>query len=178
MSKNAAKIIMLLAPVAFLLSSCSAFRSVDSTAGGRGQSSKSPSSTTDLRTQVASYAKELRGVKYKYAGQSPRSGFDCSGFTSYVLQRFKVSIPRSSSAQASAGKKISLSKSRPGDLVFFSKRGRGKVSHVAIVVENRRRDGLIVAHSTSSRGVIIENVSSSSYWKPKMLFARDVIGNR
>ncbi|MEL6845503.1 MAG: NlpC/P60 family protein, partial [Bacteroidota bacterium] len=63
---------------------------------------------------------------------------------------------------------------KPGDLIFFSKNGRGKISHVALVVDHDR-EGISVAHSTTSRGVIVENISNSRYWKPKIKFARDVI---
>ncbi|MEM9918018.1 MAG: C40 family peptidase [Bacteroidota bacterium] len=178
MSKNAVNTIMLLASIAFLLSSCSAFRSVNEPSDSQSRVSKGSEKHSSLRGNVVSYAKKFKGVKYKYAGQSPRAGFDCSGFTSYVLNHFELGIPRSSTAQAAAGRKISLSQTKPGDLIFFSKKGRGnKANHVALVVENQR-DGVVVIHSTTSRGVIVQNISNSSYWKPKIMFARDVIGRK
>ena len=81
-------------------------------------------------------------------------------------------ISRTSNTQAKEGRKISLRSAKPGDLIFFGK-GR-KVSHVALVTQNTK-SGVFVIHSTSSRGVIEENVSNSSYWKSRLLFVRDVI---
>lgn len=135
--------------------------------------SSSKSHVSTLRKDIRRYARRYKGSRYKYAGADPK-GFDCSGFTSYVLKKFDVKVSRSSKVQATEGRKISLRRARPGDLLFFSKSGRGKPSHVALVIDNRS-DGLIVVHSTTSRGVIEENISQSTYWKPKLLFARDVI---
>jgi len=127
------------------------------------------------RGKIADYAQRYVGIKYKYASRSPSKGFDCSGFTYYVFKQFDVKLPPSSSGQAAMGKKIPVRKAQPGDLIFFSKNGRGKVSHVGLCVENDTRDGLVVVHSTSSRGVIVENISQSSYWEPKIKFARNVM---
>jgi cell wall-associated NlpC family hydrolase len=57
-------------------------------------------------------------------------------------------------------------------LIFFGK--NGKVSHVAMVVSNTY-EGISVVHSTTSKGVMVQNITKSTYWKPKILFARDVI---
>lgn len=167
---------MLFATLAFLLSSCTALqpvsRSGERTTDRSSTSRKAPEDSS-LRSSITRYAKKYKGVKYKYAGKDPK-GFDCSGFTSYVLNKFDVRVSPSSRAQAQTGRKIPFSKARAGDLVFFSKNGRGSVSHVALVVSNQR-EGLVVIHSTTSRGVMVQNITQSSYWKPKMLFARNVI---
>lgn len=65
-------------------------------------------------------AKNYIGVRYKRGGNTPTSGFDCSGFTRYVYKKAGKSIPRTSSAQRHAGKTISRKWARPGDLVWFS----------------------------------------------------------
>jgi cell wall-associated NlpC family hydrolase len=124
------------------------------------------------RKQIIAFAKDQVGADYKYAGQSPSTGFDCSGFTCYVLKEYKVKVSPASAVQAKEGKSVSLDRVQPGDLVFFG--DSGKVTHVAMVVK-RNKDGITCVHSTTSRGVIVENVSTSTYWKPKILFARDVI---
>jgi cell wall-associated NlpC family hydrolase len=165
---------MLLVPIAFLVANCSTTRleKYDPSKRYKGVSS-TKYSTSQLREGIASHARKFVGTPYVYAGTTPK-GFDCSGFTSYVLNDYKINIPRSSRGQAEIGKKIELAKVRPGDLIFFSKNGKGSISHVALVINNTRA-GIQVAHSTSSRGVIIENVSTSKYWKPKLKYARDVI---
>ena len=118
-------------------------------------------------------AKKYIGKPYKYGGKKPGSGFDCSGFTAHVFNQNGVNLSGPSYLQAKKGKKKSLRNLKIGDLVFF---GRGsKVSHVAIVA-NVSNDNVEVIHSTSSRGVVIDNISSSKYWQKRYLFGRDIIG--
>ena len=78
----------------------------------------------------------------------------------------------SSQVQGTTGKKIALNKAQKGDLLFFGK--RGKINHVALIVANSSK-GVEVIHSTSSKGVMVQNVSKSEYWEPRIMFARDVI---
>lgn len=127
-----------------------------------------------LREWITGYAQNFTGITYHYAGRSPRTGFDCSGFTSYIMQEFDVKVSCASSTQSKQGAQIALDEVLPGDLVFFGSRKSGHIQHVAMVVECGS-DGIICVHSTSSRGVVVENISTSKYWKPKILFARDVI---
>lgn len=133
-----------------------------------------PPSATEiqLRQELVRYALAFQGKKYKYAGTDPLTGFDCSGFTSYVFKQFKINIPSASSAQAREGRPVDLRAVLPGDLIIFG-RNRNNIQHVALVVE-RNRNGIEVVHSTTSRGVIRENISTSSYWEPRILFARNV----
>lgn len=126
-----------------------------------------------MREDIVDYAKKQLGKKYKYAGRSPRTGFDCSGFTHYVMDNFGVELSPSSRAQENQGKKIKVSEAKTGDLIFFRRSKSGAVFHVALVVDNNR-EGLWVIHSTS-RGVVIDNLTKSSYWKPKISTARDVL---
>lgn len=129
-----------------------------------------------LRSNIVENSKRYVGVKYKYAGKQPNTGFDCSGFTSYCYGRYEKSLSPSSSMQSTQGKKVPLDKVKPGDLIFFS-RDKKKVFHVAMVVSNTS-EGITVIHSTSSRGVMIQNISKSSYWQPKIFFARDVLSGQ
>lgn len=125
-----------------------------------------------LRYDISHYAQNFVGIHYHYAGVAPRTGFDCSGFTHYILKEFDVKVSAGSSTQATQGIKIALEDVQPGDLVFFARKNR--VSHVAMVVD-RSQEGITVVHSTNSRGVVVENISTSKYWKNKILYARDVI---
>lgn len=135
--------------------------------------STSSSSSTQLRKRITDYAQKYVGSNYQYAGTSPSTGFDCSGFTSYVMKEFKIKISPASSAQATEGHSVALDRVQPGDLIFFGESSK-RISHVAMVVK-RSKAGIVCVHSTTSRGVIVENVSTSTYWKPKILFARDVV---
>ena len=76
---------------------------------------------------VVEYAKQFIGTKYVYGGSAPSTGFDCSGFTSYVYKNFGVSLPHSSGGQASVGTGVSKENLALGDLVIYS-------GHVAIYV--------------------------------------------
>ncbi len=165
------KITIIIPLIALLLTGCFTTKSPT-----RRPSSTTSSSTPSMRFRygVVDDAEKFLGSPYLYAGRDPKTGFDCSGFTSYVLGRNNVKVSPASAAQSKEGKAIDLNKVLPGDLVFFSQDG-SKVSHVAMVV-SRGKNGIVCIHSTTSRGVIMENVSISSYWKTKILFARDVIG--
>ncbi len=74
---------------------------------------------------VVSYAKQFIGTKYTYGGTSPSTGFDCSGFTSYVYRHFGVSLPRTSGGQSGVGTAVTKANLQAGDLVIYS-------GHVAI----------------------------------------------
>jgi cell wall-associated NlpC family hydrolase len=152
---------------ATFFAACSAFKTATPKSG------EASTSAMQLRNKITDYAQRYVGSGYKYAGTSPSTGFDCSGFTSYVLKEFKVKVSPASSVQATEGRPIALERVLPGDLIFFGESSK-KISHVALVLK-RSKDGIVCVHSTTSRGVIVENVSTSTYWKPKILFARDVI---
>ena len=124
------------------------------------------------RKQIVQNAKKYIGKKYTYGGKSPSTGFDCSGFTSHVFKNSGVSLTGPSHAQAKQGKRKSKRNLQAGDLVFFGK--NNKVSHVGIVADvNRNR--LKVIHSTSSRGVVIDDITGSDYWQSRYLFGRDIL---
>ncbi len=126
-----------------------------------------------MRQEVVNYALQYIGSSYKPAGKSPKTGFDCSGFTSFVLKQFDVTVSPASAAQSKEGKPVKLNAVQPGDLIIFGRNSKD-IQHVALVVE-RNRDGIICIHSTTSQGVVRQNVSTSTYWKPLILGARDVI---
>jgi len=154
--------------ITILITSCDAFKSVNS---GTNNKTSKVDATASTRSSLIKNGKKQVGTTYKYAGKDPK-GFDCSGFTSYVMKSQGITISSSSKMQATEGKPVPLNKVKPGDLIFFGK--NGKVSHVAMVVSNTS-EGITVVHSTTSKGVIVQNISTSSYWKPKIMFARDVI---
>jgi cell wall-associated NlpC family hydrolase len=71
------------------------------------------------QARVVRFARRFLGVRYVYGGTSPRTGFDCSGFTRYVYSHFGVVLPHYSGAQFSLGRRVSRRGLRPGDLLFF-----------------------------------------------------------
>lgn len=111
--------------------------------------------------QILKTAQSLEGTPYRYGGSSPSSGFDCSGFTSYVYDQVGIGLPRTSSAQHDAVTQISQGSAKPGDLVFFH--GSGGVYHVAIYAGNDK-----VWHAPNSGG----SVEMVDIWDSSITFGR------
>ncbi len=156
----------------FPLAHCATFNNDRSTADTVVVSKEMAIEENLVRQQVISYAKQYLGINYKYAGRSPK-GFDCSGFTHFVMNHFNVAVSPCSRNQVGQGRKIELAKVRPGDLIFFRRPKSKYIFHVAMVVSNNQK-GVHIIHSTS-RGVVIDNLNESKYWKPKAYTARDVV---
>jgi len=123
-----------------------------------------------LTSNLVREADKVIGVKYRYGGTSPSRGFDCSGFTSYVYDKMNIAIPRTSTDQSRAGKRIRFKDAGVGDLVFFGTGSR--VTHVGIVVA-RTSKRMEVVHSTSSSGVRRDEIFGSKYWSSRALWAVD-----
>ena len=117
-------------------------------------------------------AENYIGYKYKYGGESPSNGFDCSGLTQFVFQQSGYKLPRTAHLQSQVGKKVSLNNVKKGDLLFF---GRGsKISHVGIVHSNDQK-GLVMIHASSSEGVTRTNINQSKYWQKRIKKARRIL---
>jgi cell wall-associated NlpC family hydrolase len=81
---------------------------------------KAKASTMSAKAaRVVKVALRQRGVPYHWGGTSPRTGFDCSGFTRWVYAHVGVSLPHSSYAQFTMGRRVPLNRLKPGDLLFF-----------------------------------------------------------
>ena len=85
-----------------------------------------------IRASIVRTAKSFLGVPYKWGGESPQEGFDCSGLTMVVYRLNGLNLPRNSRQQWRAGKPIKSSRLMKGDLVFFSTTGKRRISHVGI----------------------------------------------
>jgi|GEM_PF-1477488 len=127
-----------------------------------------------FREALAGWGENYLGIRYRHAGRSPETGFDCSGFTHFVFKEFGLTLSPSSATQSRQGVQIPLNEVAPGDLLFFGNSTR--IQHVALIVK-RTEEGIFCVHATCSRGIIVENVSTSSYWAPRILYARDVISS-
>ena len=92
-----------------------------------------PATPPRARRASSRYARHLLGIRYSYGGTSPRSGFDCSGFTRFVFAHFGITLPHYSVAQFNLGRRVSRRALKPGDLVFFDGLG-----HVGIYVGRGR----------------------------------------
>ncbi|RDI39980.1 C40 family peptidase [Falsibacillus pallidus] len=115
--------------------------------------------------EVVDYSKKFIGVPYSFGGTSP-SGFDCSGYLSYVYSHFGISLPRMSSQQATVGTTVSKAELQPGDMVFFADTYKAGVSHAGIYIGNNS-----FISATSSSGVKIDSMSNV-YWSPKFAYGK------
>lgn len=111
--------------------------------------------------EIAYNAQSLLGCRYVYGGASPSSGFDCSGFTKYVLGLSGITIQRTASSQMDNGTAVEYADLLPGDLVFFYKPGSGakRASHVGIYIG----DNQFVHASEPITGVITDRLDSDYY---------------
>lgn len=108
------------------------------------------SSVSELRNEIVTYALKFVGNPYVWGGESLTRGADCSGFVQAIYADFGYRIPRVSRDQASsAGKKVSESELKYGDLIFYAN-SRGNVNHVAMYIGN----GMIVHAANSRQGII------------------------
>lgn len=112
------------------------------------------------------------GVRYRYGGSSPDTGFDCSGLVAYSAERaLGLKLPRNSSAMALIGTSIDKQQLQAGDLVFFNTLGR-RYSHVGIYLGNDR-----FVHSPSSGGVVRIEKMTLAYWAKRYNGARRLDGD-
>ena len=109
--------------------------------------------------EVLVNALSLTGTQYKYGGNSPETGFDCSGFVRYVFkQAASLTLPHSALAISQIGKTVPKNEMQPGDLVFFNTL-KTTFSHVGIYLGNNR-----FIHSPSKGGQVrVENMQDG-YW--------------
>ncbi|CAB3963180.1 peptidase P60 [Burkholderia cenocepacia] len=112
-------------------------------------------------------ALNMIGVRYRWGGNSPDSGLDCSGFVRYVFQdTLGMSLPRRAEEMSRVGEKVSMSNLKPGDLVFFNTMRR-TFSHVGIYIGDNK-----FVHSLSTGSTIRVDDLDSGYWEKRFTGAR------
>lgn len=141
-------------------SSSTGSSSTKSSSLAKGSGSYQGSGSADA---VVELALQCKGAKYAWGGESPTSGFDCSGFVKYVYETAAgISLPHSASGQAHYGVAVSYDELKPGDLVFFETYSSG-ISHVGIYIGNNQ----FIHAANSKSGVKITTLGSSGYEKYK-----------
>ncbi len=159
------------APVASTATALSAASAKVSRAGDGGTFSLDTENGLTLEQEVVAYARQFNGVRYLYGGDNPQTGFDCSGFAGYVYKRFGVKLNRSAEGMYSNGVKVSKSKLKPGDLLFFdasARKASGKIDHAGIYLGG---DSFI--HASSSNGEV--RIQKLSEYRGTYIGAKRVI---
>ena len=114
--------------------------------------------TLDQSNDVTLYAISLVGTPYRWGGNTPESGFDCSGLIGYVYKsRAGVSAPRTVSALTDWGQPVPPALVRTGDLVVFTQ--NGVANHAGIYVGEGR-----FVHAPSKGGEVRLDALNSKYW--------------
>ena len=111
----------------------------------------------------------LVGTPYRYGGNTPEGGFDCSGLVGYVFRDAAgVTLPRASrEIGAIDAPTVKRTRLAPGDLVFF---GKGAINHVGIYVGEGR-----FVHAPNAGGTVRLDALDGPYWKDTYLYAKRVL---
>lgn len=115
---------------------------------------------------IVQSAKSQLGARYKYGGESPSEGFDCSGLVLYSHHLNGIKLPRTAAAQFQQGEHIKRTELNSGDLLFFKTMGH-RVSHVGIYMGNN-----LFIHSPNSRKNVQTETLANPYYKKHYIGAR------
>lgn len=122
------------------------------------------------RSEAVLIALSQVGLPYRWGGDRPDDGFDCSGLVVYVFrQSLQLVVPRTSVQQARRGHVIDREELRPADLVFFNTL-RQPHSHVGIYVGARR-----FVHAPSARALVRLEEMDAAYWQDRFTGARRIL---
>ncbi|CAL8473683.1 C40 family peptidase [Caballeronia sp. EK] len=114
-------------------------------------------------------ALNMIGVRYRWGGNTPDSGLDCSGFVRYVFQdTLGMTLPRRAEEMSRVGEKVTVSDLKPGDLVFFNTMRRS-FSHVGIYIGDNK-----FVHSPSTGSTIRVDDMEDGYWEKRFQGARRI----
>lgn len=134
----------------------------------KGSLYKLPEQALAMLSDFRATVRPWLGTPYQWGGMS-LAGADCSGFTKEILNDVGCKLPRMSRDQARMGRMVKKSDLQPGDLVFFDMELKGLISHVGLYL-----GGDLMAHASSSRGVIIIPFSNN-YFQQRFVTARRVL---
>ncbi|HYD96375.1 MAG TPA: C40 family peptidase [Noviherbaspirillum sp.] len=124
---------------------------------------------TSRASEVALRAMSLIGVRYKYGGDAPENGLDCSGLVRYVFKEvWGTELPRTSVEMSRLGERVDTKELQPGDLVFYNTLRRG-FSHVGVYLGDNK-----FIHAPSRGGEVRIESMDISYWKNRFNGARRI----
>ncbi|MXN90568.1 glycoside hydrolase [Flavobacterium sp. Sd200] len=124
-----------------------------------------PKVQNSKREAVVNFARKYMGVRYCYASNNPKKGFDCSGFVNFVYNHFDIGLPRSSSGFKDIGKALNPKDFNVREvLIFYGYRDKNSIGHVGIICEaNGMQSKFIHASSGKEMAVIVSELGSAAY---------------
>ncbi|BBH47600.1 C40 family peptidase [Pseudomonas sp. KU43P] len=136
------------------------------------QTSYASTTASPVADDVLIRAIGLVGTPYRWGGNTPDSGFDCSGLIGYVYRDAAgISLPRSTREMiVMRAPTVAVNALQSGDLVFFATSGGSQVSHAGIYVGEGR-----FVHAPSAGGTVRLDYLSNSYWAKAYLQAKRVL---
>ncbi len=139
-------------------------------AGRAGEASELTYSQPDVAGEIVLRALGMLGVPYLYGGDSPETGFDCSGLVRHVFSGAAgTTLPRRAQEIGSEGQEIDREQMQPGDLVFFNTQ-RAPFSHVGIYIGEQR-----FVHAPTAGGVVRIESLEVAYWNRRFDGARRLL---
>lgn len=113
-----------------------------------------------------------QGRHYRLGGETPASGFDCSGLVRYAFEQHQIELPRTVSEQYHAGRKIAIEDIRKGDLLFFATTAKGP-THVGIALGPASLGEFV--HAPGSGGTVRIERFDTAYWRRKLIGVRRIL---
>lgn len=171
--KNPNTVFCLVALSVFTLSACSTYSPRTGTSSAPNPRIAHFKNDTSVGNEDISIAAiGLVGVPYRYGGNTPAGGFDCSGLIAYVYQKSSgIKLPRTIQQMSGVGKGIGQQSPAPGDIVFFNTTGE-RYSHAGIYVGKGR-----FVHAPSAGGTVRLDRIDSPYWASRYTEARRIDNN-
>ena len=123
-----------------------------------------------LSQQILATAYGKVGLPYRYGGNSPKTGFDCTGFIKWVFEQHGIDLPRTTGSLANVGHRVDKDELLPGDLLFFRRNRGSRLMHAGIYVG----DGQFI-HSPHTGARITEDEAFDNYRSSIFLQARRVL---
>lgn len=120
---------------------------------------------------VVDYAKQFLGYPYVVGGKTPKTGFDCSGFTRYIYLNFGYSLGATAATQNNIGTEVSKENLEPGDLILFYDEAKTKTGHTGVYISN----GDFIHAANPDRGVVIDNINTNSYYRERFITAKRIV---
>ena len=142
----------------------------DNNSNRNSQATMTTKQSQDAITNMLLQSVSLMGIAYKWGGNTPDTGMDCSGFVRYVFKKsLGINLPRTAAEMAKVGKRVNINELQPGDLIFFKTMGGSRISHIGMYLGNNK----FIQSPRTGENIQITDVSG--YWIKHYVGAKRVV---